>query len=278
MLGAIIGDVIGSRFEWDNIKSKEFDLFNEECEPTDDSFMTLAIEEAIMDNYPIDYSKEGLERLKKSVINKMVKYYNDYPYAGYGGHFEEWCRSKEHLPYNSLGNGAGMRVSCVGWIANSIQEVKMLSNAVTEITHNHSEGLKGAESIAMCIYLARMGKSKQEIKEYVIDNYYPRLKDLNYDDLVKNYTYNVTAPFSTPEAIYCFLIANDFEDTIRNAISIGGDSDTIACMAGAIAEAYYGIPNSIINDLKKHLDPQIQFVIDIFYNFLKLTIEGISNR
>ncbi|MCQ2814839.1 MAG: ADP-ribosylglycohydrolase family protein [Bacilli bacterium] len=241
MLGAIIGDMVGSVYEFNSIKTKKFNIFNINNRMTDDSMLTLAVAEVLSKYYPIDYTKENLEKIKKDLIKEFVETVKKDPGRGYGGFFYDWCKynNNGYKPYNSYGNGSAMRISPVGWIANSEEEVKKLSKAVTEITHNHQEGIKGAEAVAMCIYLARTGKDKEYIKHYVKNNYYPEIDKLDFDELVKTYTFSVTCQKSVPQAIYCFLISNSMEDAIRNCIAIGGDCDTTGAMAGSIAEAYY---------------------------------------
>ena len=263
MLGAIIGDVVGSRYEFLNIKHKDFPLFHPVCTYTDDSVCTIAVAKTLINNYPIDYSENGLNKIKKELIEAFKEFVEKYPDSGYGGSFWSWAngKDKEYKPYNSWGNGSGMRISPAGWIANSENEVKLLSKAISEVTHNHPEGIKGAEAIAMCIFMARKGYKKETIKEYVRDNYYPDLDSLDYQELVKTYEFDVSCQGSVPQAIYCFLLSNDFEDAIRTAISIGGDSDTIGDMTGAIAEAYY-----------KDTDNYKQIVKD-FYKKVKLPEE-----
>lgn len=242
MIGAIIGDMVGSIYEFANIKSKEFNIFNSMNRMTDDSYLTIAVAKALINNYPIKYDEESINRIKKDLIFEFKEMVKRYPDAGFGGSFYRWSLGKfgkGYPPYSSFGNGSAMRTSSVGWIANSIEEVKKLSKIVSEVTHNHVEGIKGAEATSVCIYLARIGKSKEYIKQYVIDNYYPRINDLDFDTLVKEYTFDVTCQGSVPESIYAFLISDDLEDTIRNCMAIGGDCDTTAAIAGAIAEAYY---------------------------------------
>ncbi len=240
MLGAIIGDVVGSRYEWKNHKNKDFELFHKSCRFTDDSVCTMAVAETLMNHYPIDYSEEGLGEIKKDLIESFISYVKEYPDVGYGGRFYDWATtSKDHKAYNSWGNGSAMRGSPTGWLANSEEQVLKLAKAVSEVPHNHPEGVKGAQAVAMCIYLARQGKSKKEIKEYVYDHFYPILDYLDYDELLRTYSFDVSCQGSVPEAIYCFLISDSYEDTIRTAVSIGGDTDTICCIAGSISEAYY---------------------------------------
>ena len=243
MLGAIIGDIVGSRFEFNNIKSKDFELFTKESKYTDDTVMTLAV---------CDVLQNGNIFNKQEIIDIFKKWGRTYPNAGYGGMFYRWLFSDMRDSYNSYGNGAAMRISAVGWYASSEEEVKLFSDAVTEVTHSHKEGLKGAEVVAMCIYYARCGKSKEFIKDYV-SKYY----DLNfdYDELVKTYYHGEEiCQVTVPQAIYCFLISKDFEDCLRTTISIGGDCDTTAAISCAIAEAYYKyIDDKIINEALKRL-------------------------
>lgn len=252
MIGAIIGDIVGSAYEFRryNVKHKDFVLVSDRTRFTDDTVLTIAVCEALLKNYPFDLSKTSLNKLRRDAVESIVKWHDKYPDVGYGGRFRQWCSRGDRKPYYSLGNGSGMRISAVGWLCQSEKEIKAISNAVTYVTHSHPEGLKGAEAIAMCIYMARIGKSKEEIRERMIKDYYPRIAELDYDELVKNYKFDSTAPGSIPEAIYCFLISKDFEDCLRTAISIGGDSDTIACMACGIAEAYYGnIPKRLYQEV-----------------------------
>ena len=272
MLGAIIGDVVGSRYEFANIKSKSFPMFHPVCTFTDDTVCTIAVAKTLIDNYPIDYSDEGLNKLKKNLVENFKHFVEEYPNYGYGGSFFNWAMSDNKEPYNSWGNGSGMRISPVGWIANNIDEVKKLSKAVSEVTHNHREGIKGAEAIAMCIYMARIGKTKEEIKEYIYDNYYPILDYLDYEELLDTYEFDVSCQGSVPQAIFCFLIGEGFNDVIKTAVSIGGDSDTIACMAGSIAEAYYKDKQDITPTIKK-FNENIEFpkeFVEITNSFLKL--------
>lgn len=237
MIGAIIGDIVGSRFEWNNYRAKDFELFTDNCEATDDSIMSLAICDALL-NYDGSLSDLG----KQSIIS-MQKIGRPYPNCGYGGSFLYWMYSDKPEPYNSYGNGAAMRVSACGYAATTLEEAIALAKAVTEVTHNHPEGIKGAEATTVAIFLARIGKSISEIREYIIQNYYP----LNFtiDEIRDTYRFNETCQETVPQALQAFFESTSFEDAIRNAISVGGDSDTLAAITGSIAEAYYGVPNSI---------------------------------
>ena len=243
MLGAIIGDMVGSLYEFHPLKKKEFNIFDQRMRMTDDSLLTIAVADVLLNHYPIDYSENGLENIKRDLVARFVRTWKQNRGAGWGGRFFDWCahaaKTGEAEPYNSYGNGSAMRISPVGWIAKSEEEVKILSKAVTEITHNHPEGIKGAEAVAMCIYLSLHGSSKSQIKERMINDYYPEIKDLDFADLVKNYQFSEICQKSVPQAIYCFLISDSLEDAIRNCVAIGGDCDTTGAMAGAIAEAYY---------------------------------------
>lgn len=262
MLGAIIGDYVGSRFEWNNIKIKEFELFHNNCQLTDDSIMTIAVADALL-NVQFDYKK-----LSSEAVRAMQFWGRKYPNRGYGTHFEMWIGSSNPEPYNSYGNGSAMRVSPCGWIGNDIETVKKLSRLVTEVSHNHPEGIKGAEATAVSIFLARTGYSLDEIRDYVMDNYYN--VDFRLDDIRKTYFFDVSCQGSVPQALAAFFESYNFEDAIRNAISIGGDSDTIAAITGAVAEAYYGIPPFIKKRIKLFLDEEQLSVVNRFYNQLDI--------
>lgn len=258
MLGAIIGDIVGSRFEWNNHRDKNFDFLTNKCFVTDDSIMSLAIAKAIL------VSKADYSDLSDNTIKYMQLIGRNYPDCGYGGSFYYWMFSDNPEPYNSFGNGSAMRVSAVGLVANSLEEVKKLSRLVTEVTHNHEEGIKGAEATAVAIYMAKTGSSISEIKEYIINNYYNI--DFTLDDIRYTYKFNETCQDTVPQALQAFFESNSFEDAIRNAISIGGDSDTLAAICGGIAEAYYGIPDRIRNKALKFLDKRLLEILVSFEN------------
>ncbi len=254
MLGALIGDIVGSRFEWHNHRNKDFKLFTEYNKFTDDTVMTLAIGKAILE------CQGNYTDLGKKTINAMLSLGRKYPDRGYGGKFRRWLTSDNPQPYNSLGNGAGMRVSPCAWVAQSEAEAKELSKKVTEVTHNHPEGIKGAEAITMAIYFALHGKDKDFIANYTREHYYP---DLNFTiaEIRSTYNFDATCPGSVPQAIEAFLEGLDFEDTIRLAISLGGDSDTIAAMAGAIAQPYFGIPKDIEEKALTYLEEDLRRIV-----------------
>lgn len=252
MLGAIAGDIIGSVYEFDNIKTKDFELFHPVCSFTDDSVLTIALADSLLNDN--DY------------VSLMKSYYKRYPSAGYGGMFHRWAQSEASQPYNSWGNGAAMRISPVGFAFDSLDEVLANADKYTAVTHNHPEGIKGAQATAAAIFLARKGGTKQEIKEYVTTTFgYDLSKTL--DEIRPNYQFNESCQQTVPEAITAFLESDDFEDAIRNAISLGGDSDTLACITGGIAEAFYGsVPNFIATQVMNLLDENLRKVTAAFLN------------
>ena len=259
MLGAIIGDIVGSQYEWNNVKSKDFELFTVKCFPTDDSIMSLAVCKALLE-FDGDY-----EKLSEDAIKYMRFIGKNYPDCGYGGKFLMWIMSPvKPMPYNSFGNGAAMRVSACGFAAESLEQAKLFSEAVTKVSHNHPEGMKGAEAVATVIYLARTGATIPEIRKYITENYYDL--DFTLDEIRDDYGFYEICQKSTPQAIEAFLESTSFEDTIRNAISIGGDSDTIAAMAGGIAEAYYGIPAELREKAMTYLDERLTAILVDFEN------------
>ncbi|MFC0308782.1 ADP-ribosylglycohydrolase family protein [Gallibacterium trehalosifermentans] len=265
MLGAIIGDIVGSRFEWNNHRSKVFELFTAKCFPTDDSIMSLAIAQAILVSKP-DYSD-----LSENTVTYMQSIGRHYPNCGYGGSFYGWIFTDNPQPYNSYGNGAAMRVSAAGIVANSLEEAKLLSRLVTEVSHNHPEGIKGAEATAVAIYLAKTGTPLLAIKEYIHQHYYPM--DFTLDEIRETYQFNETCQETVPQALQAFFESTCFEDAIRNAISIGGDSDTVAAICGGVAEAYYGIPTNIREQALTFLDQRLLKLLILFENKYPPVIE-----
>ena len=244
MYGAICGDVIGSPYEHHNIKTKDFPLYSEKSRLTDDSIMTLACAESLMTYFDCNGTKDlsgdsDRESLKNRFIIAFRKWGLKYPNAGYGRAFYKWI----HLggePYNSWGNGSAMRVSPIAWCFDDIEVVREVARISAEVTHNHPEGIKGAEAIASAVFLARTGKLKKDIREYITSEFGYDLSK-TCDEIRPDYSFDVSCQGSVPQAIIAFLDGIDYEDVVRNAVSLGGDSDTIACMAGCIAEAYYGI-------------------------------------
>ncbi|MBQ8750603.1 MAG: ADP-ribosylglycohydrolase family protein [Alphaproteobacteria bacterium] len=261
MLGAVAGDIIGSRFEWRNYKAKDFELFGKYCHFTDDSVMTIAVAKALLE------CNGNYENLSDKAISSMQQIGKLYPSAGYGGSFCAWLLSNDPKPYNSWGNGSAMRVSACAYIARSLDEAMELSHKVTCITHNHPEGLKGAEATTVATYMALHGSTKEEIRQHILDNYYNI--DYTLDDIRDSYHFDVSCQGSVPQALQAFFESTDYEDAIRNAISIGGDSDTIAAITGAVACAYYGMPNDIKEKAYAILTPQLKEIVDIFDTQIK---------
>ncbi len=260
MLGAICGDIVGSVYEWHTIKTKEFEFLKDKCFFTDDTVMTVAIAKAC-----VEYLKDkDKEIFKNNCIEYMKLFGRRYPRAGYGGRFFVWLGSENSQPYNSFGNGSAMRVSPCGWIAESLEEAEELAEISAGVTHNHPEGIKGAKSIAGAIWLLKNGKSKEEVSKYIKENYYNI--DYTLDEIRADYQFNETCQGSVPQAIEAFMESTDFEDAIRNAISIGGDSDTIAAITGGLAEACYGITEEIEEKIISYLTEDLREVVEEFEN------------
>jgi len=255
MLGAIIGDIIGSPFEKYPIKTKNFNLFSKNSIFTDDTVMTIAIAKSLI--------------LNTNYINNIIDLGLQYNNVGYGYSFRNWLRSDNHEPYNSWGNGSAMRVSPIGFFFESEEEVLYEAKKSAEITHNHKEGIKGAEAVALAIFMARNNKSKEEIRERIAEKFnYNLFRTVN--EIRKDYKFQVSCQKSVPESIICFLDSTSFEDAVRNAVSLGGDSDTMACIAGGISEAFYkDIPQNIINNVYNILPQEFLEIILLFYKNLK---------
>ena len=257
-IGAMVGDIAGSRFEWRNRKSKEFTLLKgSACRFTDDTVMTLAVADAIL-----KWRGGSSAALSTETVKSMQAFGRRYPGAGYGSSFWRWLHDWNPRPYNSWGNGAAMRVSACGWAARTLDEVKAMSRAVTEVTHNHPEGIKGAEATAVATFLARTGKPLAEIRETIVRDYYPL--DFTLDGIRPTYKFDVSCQGSVPQALEAFLESTSFEDAIRNAISVGGDSDTIGAICGAVAGAYYGVPDDIRAQTETFLDESLLKVLHDF--------------
>lgn len=247
MLGAIAGDIIGSPYEWQNIKTTEFPLFSDKSRFTDDTVMTFATAKALM--MPGNFADNCVECMQE--LGHL------YPNIGYGTNFYLWIYARSTKPYNSFGNGSAMRVSPVAWAFDSLEEVERHAQISAEVTHNHPEGIKGAQATAGSIFLARTGTSKNDIKAYVQERYgYDLSRTL--DDIRPSYKFSATCQGSVPEAITAFLEGESFEDTIRKAVSLGGDSDTIAAISGSIAEGFYGVPEDITAEVMQKLDDYLR--------------------
>ena len=255
-IGAITGDIVGSIYEFDNHRSKDFPLFGAEVEFTDDSIMTIATMMALMNGGKFDDFVDAYRQLG-----------NKYP-SSYGNRFSDWLVVDNPEPYDSWGNGSAMRVSPVAWWSNDIDEVAMLAKVSAEVTHNHPEGVKGAQGVAEAIFLARTGKSKQDIKKH-IETRYGYFLDFKLDDIRESYQFDESSAGTVPPAIVAFLESTDFEDAIRGAISIGGDSDTLAAITGSIAEAFYGVPDDIMGDTLRHLTNDLRAIVRNFNTAIK---------
>ena len=284
MLGAIVGDIVGSVYEWHNIKTKEFPLFRDDCFFTDDTVMTCAVAEAVMNG-----------GTKDDFIDAMKKYGRMYPNADYGGHFGAWLLSDDRKPYNSFGNGSAMRVSPCAWVMNCgfyartglwPSKGRDMAKLSAEVTHNHPEGVKGAMATADAIFLCRFyfggycedystpidddpDECKSRIKTHIERTYGYDLSSNTLDKIRPTYSFNETCQETVPQAILAFLESTDFEDAIRNAISLGGDSDTLAAITGSIAEAAYGIPDSITEKAYSYLDEPLRDVLKRWKKFIK---------
>ena len=242
MYGAILGDIVGSPYEFDcnNYKAKDFPLLSRRSDFTDDTVMALAVAKALLSSRGQDDTA-----IKAALVREMQRLGRIYPDRGYGARFSRWLYADAPQPYHSYGNGSAMRVSPAAWLAKDMAESLHLARLTAEVTHDHPEGIKGAQATAAAIYLARIGKKKDKIREYITSRYGYDL-DRSYEFLNRTYEWDSSGQGTVPEAIIAFLESDDFEDAIRKAVSMGGDSDTLACITGGIAEAYYkGIPNHI---------------------------------
>lgn len=259
MLGGIAGDIIGSRFEHARIKTKEFELFNRQCIFTDDTVHTVAVADSLLNKTPYQVN--------------FLRYFKQYPNAGYGHRFRRWARSLRPMPYGSYGNGSAMRVGPIAWFYNSLDKVLEEALHSAEVTHNHPEGIKGAQSVAGAIYMARTGASKPEIRAFIEGRFGYDLSQ-TVDEIRPDYDFNVTCQGSIPQAMIAFLEAEDYEDAIRNAVSLGGDSDTLACMSGSIAEAYFGgVPAVIVAETKQRLDKDLLATTKQFVEYVGLRLD-----
>ncbi len=258
MYGAILGDIIGSPYEFDRSeKTKEFPLFVPASMYTDDSVMTVAVAEALLDQ-----RGKSREERREAVVRSMRKWGRRYPDAGYGSTFSNWLFSERPQPYKSWGNGSAMRVSGAGWLYDTLEETLEAAEDTACVTHNHPEGIKGAQAVAAVIWAARNHWSKKRIRKYIEKEYY--LLVLTCDEIRPDYHFDVSCMGTVPEAITAFLEGNDFEDVIRTAVSLGGDCDTLTCIAGGMAEAYYGVPEDLKAECRRRIEPDMVAVLDRF--------------
>lgn len=265
MYGAILGDIIGSPFEFDRgDKTKEFELFGNRSRFTDDSVMTVAVAEALL--------KAGTDAevsaIRQHIIESMRKWGNQYPYAGYGVRFSRWLTAEDPKPYDSYGNGSAMRVSAAGWLYGSMERTREVARATADVTHNHPEGIKGAEATASAIYAARNGWSKEQIKKYIETEF---RYDLNRtcDEIRPGYHHVESCQETVPQAVRAFLEGTDFEDVVRTAVSLGGDCDTLTAIAASIGEAYYGVPEWMRKECRDRIEEDMREVVDLFDHALQ---------
>ena len=264
MLGAIAGDIIGSVYEHHNVLHKQFTLLSDDAFFTDDTVLTVALADSILNNTPY--------------VENLKIYYHRYPDAGFGGYFSRWACSGDTRPYNSYGNGSAMRVSPVGFAFDDLDTVLFEAEKSAAVTHNHPEGIKGAQATAAAIFLARRKQSKVSIKLYIEDTFGYKLNE-RLDDIRLTYRYNESCQGSVPQAIIAFLESSDYEDAVRNAISIGGDSDTIACITGGIAEAFYGgVPATIRKFAIDKLDEFLRRIVKDYYEIKIISDSGDNSR
>ena len=259
MYGAILGDMIGAPYEFDRSpKTKEFPLFSKGTEFTDDSVMTIAVAEALLD------ATDKVDReIKAALVSSMRKWGKRYPDAGYGGRFYGWLRAKNPEPYGSYGNGSAMRVSAAGWLYGTIEETRHVARLTAEVSHNHPEGIKGAESTASAIFLARTGKSKEFIREYIESEFGYDLSRL-CDEIRPFYHHVESCQETVPEALTAFLEGESFEDVVRTAVSLGGDCDTLTCIAASVAEAFYGVPEELKEECQRRVPEDLWEVVERF--------------
>lgn len=259
MLGSIIGDIIGSVYEFDNTKDYNFELLTPESTFTDDTVMTLAVAKWLTEDSTHSHA---------TLVHTMQQLGRKHPYRGYGGNFGSWLYDSDPKPYNSWGNGSGMRVSPVAFYAHSLEEALDLAKVSAEVTHNHPEGIKGAQAVAVAVFLTRQGMDKEELRDYIEKTFGYNLHR-TIEKMRPTYEYDVSCMGSTPEAIIAYLDSHDFEDAIRLAVSLGGDSDTIAAMTGPIAQAAYGLPKELSEACYGLLTPDLRKILDDFEKTIK---------
>ncbi len=260
MYGAILGDIIGSPYEFDQgRKVKDFPLFCSKCNFTDDTVMTLAVADALL-SLPREAEEETI---RCTLVEAMQRWGRRYPDYGYGLRFQRWLASPAPQPYDSFGNGSAMRVSAAGWLYPDLETTRRMARLTAEVTHNHPEGIKGAESVAAAIFLARTGSTKAQIRDYITQNFHYDLSR-SCDEIRPGYHHVESCQETVPEAITAFLEGQDFEDVIRTAVSLGGDCDTLTAIAGSMAEAFYGVPEAWKRRCRGYLKPELLEILDRF--------------
>jgi ADP-ribosylglycohydrolase len=260
MLGAIVGDIVGSIYEFSNHRFKDFPLFGEDCKFTDDTVLTVAVADCLMNN--------------GNYTEYIKNYARKYTGRGYGGRFRQWVSSDSMEPYNSWGNGSAMRVSAVGFAYDDMATIMLESQRSAEVTHNHPQGIRGAQATAVAIFMARQSQSKEEIRETIAQSFGYNL-NRTVDEIRPVYVFDESCQGTVPEAIIAFLESTDFEDAIRNAVSLGGDTDTLTCITGGIAEAFYGgVPKEIADKALSYLDDNMRNIVENFYGSLSQSEAG----
>ena len=278
LYGAILGDIIGSPYEFDGDvdgvkKTKDFIFFKGDAGFTDDTVMTIAIAEALLD---VGRNADEETVCSAAVIKSMRKWGKKYPYAGYGSGFRRWLETDNPKPYNSFGNGSAMRVSAAGWLYDSMFDTREVARWTAQVSHNHLEGIKGAIAVASAIFLARKGSSKDDIKNYIEYEFnYDLSRSL--DEIRPTYRHDGSCQGTVPEAIIAFLESTDFEDAIRNAVSLGGDADTLTCITGSIAEAFYGVPQNLIEKCREYLPKKFLNIVDKFNSCKSYILDDLEN-
>ncbi len=264
MIGAVIGDVIGSVFEWHNVKTTEFQLFSGESGFTDDTVMTIAVADALLSKQTYKNAIKDMLESRITYTAKLKQYGHRYPDAGYGSMFNDWLKTSSPKPYRSYGNGSAMRVSPIGFAFDTLEDVLKEAKRSAKVTHNHREGIKGAQAVAAAVFLAKKGEGKEGIK-HRLEGMFQYNLSRKLEEIRPGYMFDASCQGSVPEAIIAFLESEHFEDAIRKAVSLGGDSDTIACMTGAIAQAYYKkIPAQMLHDTMFRLDAGMKTIIRQF--------------
>ena len=265
MYGAILGDIIGSPYEFDRgNKVKDFPLFSADSEFTDDTVLTVAVAEAFLD---MDFAEDD-DVTRDRLVYYIRDWVKKYPRGDYGVRFRQWVSSCIHTPYNSYGNGSAMRVSPIGWLFDDLEMTRCMARLSAAVTHNHPEGIKGADAVASAIYLARTGSTKAEIRAFIEAEFHYDLSR-SCDEIRPAYHHVESCQETVPEAITAFLEGTNFEDVIRNAVSLGGDCDTLTCIAGSMAEAFYGVPEELKQQCRARLTPDILEVLDRFYSSIQ---------
>ena len=263
MLGAIFGDIVGSVYEFNNTADLHFPLLSRYSRPTDDSIMTLAVARALMETWG-----QPDDAIRAALVREMRDFGARYPNGGYGGRFSDWLAADDPQPYGSFGNGSAMRVSPVGWLCGTMEDTLHLARLTAEVTHNHPEGIKGAQAIAAGVFLARAGQDKDAILRSLTERFHYDLTR-TLDEIRPTYGFYEICQKSVPEAIRAFYEGETYEDVIRRAVALGGDSDTIACMAGALAEAYYGMPEAFQKEALARMDSFQRGVVRDFRAFCR---------